>query len=208
MSKDELIQDLEKSGVLENNLIKEAFLKIDRADFVPDYEKFFAYENHPLDIGFGQTISQPYTVAFMLSLLSPKPGEKILEIGAGSGWQTALLGYMVSKKVGGKVIAIERIKELAEFAKKNILKYSLISKHIKIIVGNGALGYEKDSPYDKIIGAASGKNIPEAWKQQLKIGGKIVTPVEESIWEIYKKSKTNFEIKKYPGFVFVPLIES
>jgi len=63
MSKNELIQDLEKSGVLENNLIKEAFLKIDRADFVPDYEKFFAYENHPLGIGFGQTISQPYTVA-------------------------------------------------------------------------------------------------------------------------------------------------
>ena len=212
MTKDRLIDDLIRDGYLKTPPVIEAFRKIDRADFVPAEYKEKAYVNAPLPIGEGQTISQPLTVAFMLELLEPKPGEKILDIGAGSGWTTALLGEIVSSSSsadngGGKVIAIERISKLQKMAEANISKYGFIEKGtVKIIQGNGVNGYKDEAPYDKIIAAAAAGRIPRAWKSQLKIGGRIVAPVSSSIVMLHKIDQDHFEKKEYFGFAFVPLI--
>ena len=128
MSMEELIDRLIKQGYLKTPLIIEAFRNIKRQDFVLEKLKDDADINAPLPIGYDQTISQPLTVAFMLELLQPKPGEKILDVGSGSAWQTALLAHCVGSPPvgGGKVFGIERIPELVEFGKKNISKYNFI----------------------------------------------------------------------------------
>lgn len=197
-----LVENLKEEGWLKTPKIIEAFLKIKREDFVID--KDLAYYNTALPIGFGQTISQPLVVAFMLELLSPKEGEKILDIGSGSGWTTALLSYCVGEK--GKVIAIEIIPELKEFGENNVKKYNFVEKGVaKFIVGDGKLGYKKEAPYDKILVSASTDKVPKELKNQLKIGGKMVIPINDSIVEITKMSAKEFKQKEYPSFVFVPL---
>ena len=135
MTKEKLIQKLINDGYLKTPAIIEAFKNIDRTDFVPENLKEIAYENKPLSIGFNQTISQPLTVAFMLELLEPKIGEKILDIGSGSGWQTALLAHIVG--IQGKVVSIERIPELKLLAEKNLGKYNF-QNITKIVQGDGA----------------------------------------------------------------------
>lgn len=187
-------------------LIIEAFRKIKREDFVVDELKGEASVNAPLPIGYGQTISQPLTVAFMLELLQPQPKDVILDVGSGSGWQTALLAYCVGKT--GKIIGIELLSDLAEFGKRNIAKYNFISKGtVEIVSGDGSKGFLREAPFDKIISAASARKLPEEWKKQLMVGGRLVAPIGESIWLIVKKSDKEFEGTEFPGFVFVPLIE-
>ena len=200
MSREILIQSLINDGYLKTPSIIEAFKKIDRADFIPEDRKKEAYGNYPLPIGFGQTISQPLTVAFMLELLEPNPGEKILDIGSGSGWQAALLAHIVGEQ--GKIISIERIPELKEFAENNLKKIGII----EVRIGDGTEGDVTNAPFDKIIAAAAGKNIPDAWEEQLKIGGRIVAPVKESILVLDKRGPDEFEEKQYLGFSFVPLV--
>jgi len=207
-----LINQLIEQKYLKSPLIIEAFKKIKRADFVPDEivrekgEGFVAEYNAPLSIGYGQTISQPLTVAFMLELLQPKKGDKILDIGSGSGWQTAMLAYCVQGTVpSGRVYAIERIPELTAFGQANVQKYNF--ENVEFICGDGSKGLSDKAPFDKIIVAASAaEEIPQPWKDQLKIKGRLVTPVKGSIWLVIKKEKDKFEEKEYPGFVFVPLI--
>jgi protein-L-isoaspartate(D-aspartate) O-methyltransferase len=202
----QLVNSLIKEGWLKTPRIIEAFLKIKREDFLPKDIKDLAEVNEALPIGFGQTISQPLVVAFMLELLQPREGEKILDIGSGSGWTSALLGEMVGKK--GKVIAIEIIPELKEFGEKNVAKYNFIEKGIvQFVCADGSKGWEKEAPFDKILVSAEAKTLYLAWREQLKIGGRIVVPIENSIWLFEKKSENNFESKEYPGFVFVPLVE-
>ncbi len=195
---------------------------------MPDDIKDLAEMNEALPIGYSQTISQPLVVAFMLELLEPKEGEKILDIGSGSGWTSALLGEIVGEK--GKVIAIEIIPELKEFGEKNIAKYNFIEKGIvEFVCADGSKGYpniascpELAEGFDKILASASARELPPAWKEQLKIGGRIVTPIGSSIWLFIKKKREKgdepsvhlnsvqedlvFEDIEYPGFVFVPLI--
>src|SRR3989338_3825009 len=118
-----LADDLRKKGVLKNPRLIEAFRAVDRKKFVPKEFEDYAYIDEPLSIGEGQTISQPWTVAFMLELLGPKPGENIMEIGYGSGWQTALLAA-----VGANVWAIERIENLCKWGKDNVKNFSLLTK--------------------------------------------------------------------------------
>ena len=202
-----LIQNLITEGRLKTPRIIEAFQKIKRVDFLPEDLKDLAEVDTALPINFGQTISQPLVVAFMMELLEPKEGEKILDIGSGSGWTTALLAQIVGEK--GKVISLELIPELKEFGERNVRKYSFIKKGIvQSFCADGSKGYKEEAPFNKILvsAAISGK-IPQVWKEQLKIGGRIVTPIDSSIWLFVKKSEEEFTEKEYPGFLFVPLIE-
>ena len=206
-----LINSLIQEGWLKTEKYIKAFEKIKRADFLPEDSKDLAELNEALPIGFGQTVSQPLVVAFMVELLKPEEGEKILDVGSGSGWTAALLAEIVGDK--GKVIALEIVSELKEFGEKNILKYNFIKEErAEFICTDGSKGYKKEAPYDKILASASVQGeIPRAWKEQLKIGGRIVAPMGNSIWLIIKNppagGQEEFEEIEYPGFVFVPLIE-
>lgn len=223
-----LIDELVRDGWLKTPRIISAFRKIKREDFLTEDQKSLAELNEALPIGYSQTISQPLVVAFMLELLQPEPGDKILDVGSGSGWTTALLAEIVSQKErppktksiqagpphskgvgGGRIIALELIPELKEFGEDNIKRYNYINNGVvEFICADGSKGYEKEASYDKILVSASVQDeIPKAWKEQLKIGGRIVTPIKNSIWLIVKKDDNNFEEKECPGFVFVPLIE-
>ncbi len=230
-----LIDSLVAEGWLKNQSIIEAFQKVKRVDFLPESEKSLAEFNEAMPIGYGQTISQPLVVAFMLELLQPEPGQKILDIGAGSGYTTSLLAQIVSpeenpkseipalpagrrnpkqiqnsksKIPNGRVIGIEIVPELARWGRNNVAKYNFLEKGIaEIVCADGSKGYEKEAPYDRILASASSQNhIPSAWKTQLKPGGRIVCPINNSIWLFVKKGENEFEEKEFPGFVFVPLI--
>jgi len=205
--KENLIQEIIDSGYLKSPHIIEAFFAIDRKDFVvPEYQDE-TYSNIPLPIGFGQTISQPLTVAFILELLQPQAGEKILDIGSGSGWTTALLAHIVSQNPEGKVIAIERISELKEFGESNVAKYNFIEKGVvEFICADGSKGYEKEASFDKILCSAAVNEVPKDWLKQLKIGGRIVTPLDGEVQLWIKKDENEFDIKRFQGFTFVPLI--
>ena len=230
-----LIDDLIEGGWLKDDRIISAFTKIKRVDFVTPGMEELSQLNEALPIGFGQTISQPLVVGFMIELLDPREGEKILDVGSGSGWTTALLAELVGEM--GKVVAVELIPELKTFGESNVGKYDFIKRGIaQFICGDGSKGYKSQAPFDKILASASiqsvkvdeagaregkedksssspfagareGKEIPPEWKDQLKIGGRIVTPIDSSIWLFVKKSETEFEKTEYPGFVFVPFVE-
>jgi protein-L-isoaspartate(D-aspartate) O-methyltransferase len=207
MTHQEFIKNLIKGGYLKRRRIIAAFKKIDRKNFVPQDLEEEVYINTPLPIGWGQTISQPATVAFMIELLEPEKGNIILDVGAGSGWQTALLAEIVGKK--GKVIAMELLEKLAEFGKANVEKYNFLkTKRVEFIHGDAEHGLPDKAPFDRIIAAASAQAIPEAWKKQLKVGGRIVAPVGNSVTLLIKKSETDFEKFENPGFAFVPFVSA
>ncbi len=204
----ELVNYLIKSGVLKSKILIDAFLNIDRKNFVMPEFINEAYCDHPLPIGENQTISQPWTVAFMLELLQPMPGNKVLDIGFGSGWTTALLAFVVSKNADGKVFGIEINPKVYEFGKKNIEKYNFIEKGIvEIYLMNGSKGLPQKSPFNRILVSAAAKFIPEELKNQLDNDGILVIPTDDGkIWKITKENEKFLE-ESYDGFVFVPLIE-
>ena len=201
-----LIEELIEGGWLKTEKYIKAFRNIKREDFLPEDSKDLAEINTALSIGFGQTISQPLVVAFMMELLEPKEGDKILDVGSGSGWTTALLAEIVGEK--GKVIALEVVPQLKKFGEKNVTKYSFIKEgRVEFISADGIKGYSEEAPFDKILASASGLRLPQSWKEQLRVGGKIVMPINSSIWLFEKEANNQFKEKEYPGFVFVPLIE-
>jgi protein-L-isoaspartate(D-aspartate) O-methyltransferase len=204
-----LTDSLIKDGWLKTPRIIEAFRKTKRVDFLPEDMKDLAEVNEALPIGYGQTISQPLVVAFMLEQLQPKAGDKVLDVGSGSGWTTALLAEIVGKQ--GRVIAIEVVSGLKEFGEGNVAKYNFVKKGIvNFICDDGSKGYKKEAPFDKILASASAMKVPDVWKEQLKTEGRLVMPMDSSIWLLVKKpqvgKKEAFEEYEYPGFVFVPLI--
>ncbi len=198
-----LIRSLVKHGYIKSEPVRRAFEKVDRKVFVPKGARGSAYHDRPLSIGHGQTISAPSMIAIMLEASDLKEGQKVLEIGTGSGYNAALIAEIV----GDNVISIERIPELAYSARENLKKTDY---DVKIVIGDGSLGYKEEAPYDRIIVTAASPKIPQPLKDQLKIGGKICIPVGERYYctliVAEKTLKERVEEKKYGGCAFVPLI--
>lgn len=200
-----MINELIARDYLKTPLIIEAFKQINRADFMTQKLADEAGVNAPLPIGFGQTISQPLTVVFMLELLQPQSGDKILDVGSGSGWTSALLAWCVGE--AGKIFAIERISELCEFGKNNISKYNFINKGIvETFCLDGSRGLSEQAPFDRILVSAAAESIPPALKEQLAVGGRLVIPVRNSIWLVERKDEKKFSEQEAYGFSFVPLV--
>ena len=201
----DLTDELIAKGVLKTPRIIEAFRAVDRRDFVPKELHDTAYRDEPLPLGYGQTISQPYTVACMLELLQPHGGDRVLDVGFGSGWQTTLLAHIVGKR--GKVVAYERIGRLYEFGKTNIKKYAALTDGV-VETHLGDATRVADEVFERIISAAAAKNFPNTWQKALATGGSMVGPLGNSLWAWRKREGGNFEKEERPGFVFVPLVES
>ena len=196
MGKQELIRSLRQEGFAEE--IISAFDKVPREKFISAQFKDYAYEDTALPIGENQTISQPYTIAFMLSLLELKGEHKILEVGSGSGYVLALLNALAQSS---SVYGVERLKPFVKRS-KSVLKDK---KNISVFNKDGTKGLKKFAPYDRILVSASAKEIPEALLEQLAEGGVLVTPVVDAIFQI-KKTPTGLIKRVFPGFAFVPLI--
>jgi protein-L-isoaspartate(D-aspartate) O-methyltransferase len=201
--KQELLQSLKEKGI--DSKVLGAMAKINREDFISAELEKMAYEDIPLPIGKNQTISQPYTTALMLSLLELKKGQKVLELGSGSGYVLALISEIVGEK--GKVFGVEVIPELVKKSKKALSDF----KNIRVYVRNGSNGLIEQAPFDRIIISASSHEISEKIISQLKNNGILVAPkgsrFEQEIVVLQRKDNV-FEFKKrIPGFLFVPFIE-
>ena len=197
----QMVDVLKREGIKDKNVL-EAMGEVPRHEFVPKNLTRYAYENRPLPIGYGQTISQPYIVALMTQALLLTGGEKCLEIGTGSGYQSAILSYL-----GAELYTVERIPELAEKA-ATVLNYLGFNVNIKI--GDGTLGWHDYSPYDRIIVTAASEILPAPLIGQLKAGGRIVAPVGGK-WQqeliIFEKTNEGLLKKTFVcGCVFVPLV--
>ena len=200
--RNQLVTILKQKGILDNNVL-EALLKIPRHLFLNSSFEDYAYQDKAFPIGAGQTISQPYTVAFQTQLLAIKKGDKVLEIGTGSGYQTAVLCA-----IGTIVYSIERQNEL--FKKTSLLlpKLGIRPKHLSF--GDGYKGLPNYAPFDGIIVTAGAPDIPKALLSQLKVGGRLVIPVGETtqiMTLIIRKGETEFEKQEFGDFKFVPLLE-
>ena len=179
-----------------------AMRKVPRHLFIPGPARESAYSDYPLPIGHGQTISQPYIVAVMTSLLALREEDRVLEIGAGSGYQAAILGT-----IAREVVSIERIPAVAELARENLAGAGL--RNVRVIVGDGTNGYADGAPYDAIIVTAATPAVPAPLVTQLAEGGRLVAPVgSRDIQELVRLTKRGGQVTRetFGGVVFVPLI--
>lgn len=198
--KRKLVEGLWSKGIKDENVLK-AIYDIPREKFISDALRKFAYDDNALPIECAQTISQPFTVAYMTQVLDIKPGDKILEIGTGSGYQAAVLC-----KLGALVYSVERIEKLYENA--SVLLPELGFK-VNLKLDDGTLGWEENAPFDKIIVTAGAPDIPHYLVEQLNVGGKLVIPVgDQQTQKLIELTRTEsgFEKKFYDYFKFVPLI--
>jgi len=199
-----LVDLLKKQGRIRTKKVENAFLETKRELFVPEHMKKHAYVDTPLEIGQGQTISAPHMVAIMCEELDIKPGQKILEIGAGSGYHAAIISRLIGEK--GYLYTVERIPFLAEKAQKNLKKADV--KNVTVIQADGSLGYPDHSPYDRIYVTCASPKIPEPLTKQLKDKGKMLIPVGRMISTLTLVEKTgdSFTSIDLGGCSFVPLI--
>lgn len=197
----QMVEEQLKPRGISSPRVLAAFTQVPREIFVLPEKKAQAYEDFPLSIGLGQTISQPFMVALMTQLLDPQPGEKILEIGTGSGYQTAILSCL-----GAKVWTVERLKLLAERAQDNL---SQAGYKVFVKVGDGSLGWKEESPFDKIAVTAAAPSIPPPLLDQLKEGGKLVIPRGGLVFQnlvVVRKEKEIVKEEDVCRCIFVPLV--
>lgn len=179
-----------------------AMRRVPRHLFVPAEVRGSAYSDYPLPIGHGQTISQPYIVAMMTSLLQIQPDDRLLEIGSGSGYQAAVLGILARE-----VISIERIPEVAQLAKKNLADAGITN--VTVVIGDGTLGFPGGAPYDGVLITAATPSIPSPLVEQLAEGGRIVAPVgSRDLQELVRLTRKGHDLirESFGGVVFVPLL--
>ncbi|NPA85186.1 MAG: protein-L-isoaspartate(D-aspartate) O-methyltransferase [Crenarchaeota archaeon] len=203
----ELAEKLVREGYIRRPEVARAMLKVPRELFVPEGLREYAYEDRPLPIGMGQTISAPHMVAYMVEAAEIGRGDRVLEVGTGSGYHAAIMAELVGPE--GHVYTIERIPELAEQARERLR--ALGYDNVTVIVSDGSKGYPPAAPYDKIIVTAAARRIPPKLLEQLKVGGVMVIPVEEEpgyqvLYKIVKKPE-GLEVRRLLPVAFVPLIE-
>jgi protein-L-isoaspartate(D-aspartate) O-methyltransferase len=184
--------------------VAKAMLEIDRKDFIGRSEREYAYFDVPLPIGYGQTTSAPGIIARMLTLLDIREGMKVLEVGVGSGYQTALIAKLVGEK--GSVVGVEIIPQLAGLAADNLRKYEF--KNLSLVKASGANGYAPAAPYDRIVYSAAVRSVPSKAVEQLKDPGRLIAPVGETVQVLHLVEKKNgkAETTKLDLVVFVPLV--
>jgi protein-L-isoaspartate(D-aspartate) O-methyltransferase len=204
-TKNDLIKTLLGNKVLKSERLRRALRTVDRIDFVRREDSLYAYEDHPMSIGWGATISQPYTVALMLQELDPQRGERVLDVGAGSGWSAALLACLVG--AGGEVWGTEVVPELVKFGQKNLKKYPSLKAKI-LPAASGVLGLPERAPFNRILVSAAlpeGASVPPELLGQLAPGGRLLIPLGYSLWRIDKSKTGKLKQREFPGFIFVPL---
>jgi protein-L-isoaspartate(D-aspartate) O-methyltransferase len=184
--------------------VMKAMGHVPREAFVPERDRPFAYENRPLGIGYGQTISQPFIVALMTDLLDLGPGDRVLEIGTGCGYQSAVLAELAQT-----VYSIEIIEELA-VAARNLL-HQLGYENVRVRQGDGFLGWPEEAPFDAIIVTAAPEEMPPALPQQLAIGGRLVLPIgprgdSQMLWRCVKRADGSLEMERKLPVAFVPMV--
>ncbi len=207
-SKEELVRKLIDEGYIKRREVAEAMLKVPREEFVPPELRDLAYEDRPLPIGKGQTISAPHMVAYMIEAAGIKRGDKVLEVGTGSGYHAAVMAEVVGPE--GHVYTIERIPELAEHAAERLARLGY-SDRVTVYVGDGSKGLSEHAPFDKIIVTAAAKEIPEELVAQLKPGGIMIIPVEEApgfqvLYRVIKEQDGRIRVEKLLPVMFVPLV--
>lgn len=185
-SNNALVDSFVRRGTLRTPSIIAAFQAVDSKYFVTPSSLGLAYEAYPLDIGYKAIISQPTTVTFMLETLAPQERGKVLDIGSGSGWTTALLVYIVGAT--GAVSGVEVVPELVKWGSNNLKRYPL--SKAEIVQAGKRLGMESKAPFDNTLVSASARQLPEEIITQLAVGGTLVIPIEEAIWQINKTSAT------------------
>ena len=202
-----MVEEIKARGYLSSKAVEEAMLAVPRELFVPEDQRPYAYEDRPLPVGFGQTISAPSVVARMTELLEVMPGHKVLEVGTGSGYQASILAWLVGDE--GHVWTIERVPQLADRARSVIESLGLASR-VTVIVGDGSLGYPPAAPFDRIIVTAAAPRPPRPLLEQLKVGGRLVIPVggrdSQVLQVIDRKGPDKYEVRHDLEVLFVPLI--
>ena len=201
---EKMIASLKQSGFIISDHVEKAFSKIYREDFVPLHLKNVAYVDRPFEIGNGQTISAPHMVAIMVEALDIKPGQKILEIGSGSGYHAAVVSLLVGND--GQVFSIERIHALAESAKENLDKAGC--NNVTVFKGDGSLGLPDHAPYDRIYVTCASPSVPQPLLDQLRDTGKLLIPVGRMYCELMllEKNGDHIDSKDLGGCAFVPLV--
>jgi len=195
-------QQLRQRGISDERLLA-AMAKVPRHEFVSQQNWPEAYADHPIPIAEQQTTSQPYMIAAMVQAAGVKPEDRVLEIGAGSGYQTAVLS-----ELAGQVFAVERYASLTEAARTTLERLGY--RNAKVVTGDGSLGFPEAAPYDAIIVSAAAPRIPPALVEQLAMGGRLIVPVGESDQQVVQLVQRNADgttsIRTLEGCRFVPLI--
>lgn len=196
-------RQIEARGIFDT-LILDAFREVPREEFVDEEHRRWAYDDHPLPIEAGQTISQPYIVALMIEAAAIRPGDKVLEVGAGSGYAAAVIS-----NIAERVVAIERHGELAQIARERMARLGY--DNVRILQGDGTRGCADEAPFDAILAAASGSHVPKPLVDQLSPGGRLVMPVGDPGWvqelvKVTKRPDGTTKQQNLGGVRFVPLI--